>query len=372
MPQGRGSSRKKNKRRPRRPNGHREPMLYHGTTASLAGRIEADGLVPGLDGRVYFTDSLDMAQRYATWAAALASTIPGSALTLAGSKVGAEALALGGQVAVVAHIPRRNLGKLSTEANSTSPPLPWETTVGSGTTYFTENPIPSDRIDGYQVFRVEELDDVAPEAITAESERIARTFRRDNVNPMNFAPKSRSALTDQVPNLGDLLTDSFGNRAGSSWHGTDHALEVAGAAVRILEAGAEADPAVLLAFAVLHDSQRASEGRDPDHGQRAADYALTTDLLNMDDGQLDLLTAALISHDRGETSTDPTIGACWDADRLTLPRVGITPDPDLLSTPQGRTLIGTELPTAETTDWSWIYFRLQVLDVDQPSPAGVA
>lgn len=31
-------------------------------------------------------------------------------------------------------------------------------------------------------------------------------------------------------------------------------------------------------------------------------------------------------------SSDLTIGTSWDADRLHLPRVGITPDPALLST----------------------------------------
>ena len=34
----------------------------------------------------------------------------------------------------------------------------------------------------------------------------------------------------------------------------------------------------------------------------------------------------------GLVSEDPTVGACWDADRLDLPRVGIQPDPALFST----------------------------------------
>jgi hypothetical protein len=35
---------------------------------------------------------------------------------------------------------------------------------------------------------------------------------------------------------------------------------------------------------------------------------------------------------------DPTVGACWDADRLDLPRVGVTVDPRLLSTAAARNL----------------------------------
>lgn len=39
---------------------------------------------------------------------------------------------------------------------------------------------------------------------------------------------------------------------------------------------------------------------------------------------------------RGLTTTNPTIGCCWDADRLDLGRVGIEPDPELMSTDAGR------------------------------------
>lgn len=41
-------------------------------------------------------------------------------------------------------------------------------------------------------------------------------------------------------------------------------------------------------------------------------------------------------HDKGETTTDPTIGCCWDADRLDLGRVGKKPDPAYMSTMLGR------------------------------------
>ncbi len=48
------------------------------------------------------------------------------------------------------------------------------------------------------------------------------------------------------------------------------------------------------------------------------------------------LAHAMRHHDRGQVSDDPLVGTCWDADRLDLPRVGITPDPRLMSTASGQ------------------------------------
>jgi hypothetical protein len=53
---------------------------------------------------------------------------------------------------------------------------------------------------------------------------------------------------------------------------------------------------------------------------------------------MDTLTEALTHHDKGLVSKDPTIGVCWDADRLTLWRLNRQPDPALLSTPAARAL----------------------------------
>jgi len=65
-----------------------------------------------------------------------------------------------------------------------------------------------------------------------------------------------------------------------------------------------------------------------------------------------------VRHDRGEVSDDPTIGACWDADRLTLARLGILPSVGLLSTEAGRKLAphaGGLL--AKPLDWVFAIFR---------------
>lgn len=100
------------------------------------------------------------------------------------------------------------------------------------------------------------------------------------------------------------------------------------------------DSAVVFLFAVLHDTQRLNEFNDPDHGNRAEDVARTMrdqGVVTLTDTQFDLLTLALGDHDRGYAHRQPTVAVCWDADRLTLPRVGIDPDPKLMSSVPART-----------------------------------
>ncbi len=95
---------------------------------------------------------------------------------------------------------------------------------------------------------------------------------------------------------------------------------------------------VALLFAILHDCRRENDGHDPGHGPRAA--ALALDLghepLGITPDELRTLAHAMRHHDRGRVSDDPLVGVCWDSDRLDLMRVGIRPDPALLSTASGR------------------------------------
>jgi uncharacterized protein len=51
---------------------------------------------------------------------------------------------------------------------------------------------------------------------------------------------------------------------------------------------------------------------------------------------LEKLVLACQIHTDGTTSTDATVGVCFDADRLDLGRVGIEPDSELMSTDAGR------------------------------------
>jgi len=45
-----------------------------------------------------------------------------------------------------------------------------------------------------------------------------------------------------------------------------------------------------------------------------------------------MLAAACVRHELGEVTNHPTIGCCWDADRLELSRLHRRPKPELLST----------------------------------------
>ena len=51
---------------------------------------------------------------------------------------------------------------------------------------------------------------------------------------------------------------------------------------------------------------------------------------------MDLLGYAIRHHTGGKVSEDPTIGACWDSERLDLGRVGIIPVGTMMSTRPGK------------------------------------
>lgn len=121
-------------------------------------------------------------------------------------------------------------------------------------------------------------------------------------------------------------------------HGEGHWMRVATVGRRLLGDVPDADAAVVLRFALLHDARRENDGHDPGHGPRAAALVreIGADPLGLSDGQLDLLATACHDHTRAPGSDDPTLAVCFDADRLTLWRVGITPDPAFLSTEPGR------------------------------------
>jgi uncharacterized protein len=126
-----------------------------------------------------------------------------------------------------------------------------------------------------------------------------------------------------------------------SLHGPRHWKAVERNALLLAESTG-ADVLVVRLFAVLHDCKRFSEGRDPDHGPRAAEFAATVrgTHFELDDARFALLTEACAWHDRGRVSGDPTIGTCWDADRLDLVRVGVTPVASLMSTEAGKRAVG--------------------------------
>ncbi len=94
------------------------------------------------------------------------------------------------------------------------------------------------------------------------------------------------------------------------------------------------DPDILRLFALFHDSRRINDHIDPGHGARGARFAesLRGELSSISDEGFDLLCEACEGHTDVIHHADPTIQACWDADRLDLPRVGISPDSKYLNT----------------------------------------
>jgi uncharacterized protein len=137
------------------------------------------------------------------------------------------------------------------------------------------------------------------------------------------------------------VVDERATRRSSYHHGDLHWQAVAHAGLQLLPEVPGCDGEVLFLFALFHDSQRWNEDDDPGHGGRGA--ALARELHDHGSGgfelgeeRLRLLCAACEGHTDGGSSEDPTIGACWDADRLNLWRVGTPPAPRFLSTHAAR------------------------------------
>ncbi|MBN1434417.1 HD domain-containing protein [Candidatus Fermentibacterales bacterium] len=99
-----------------------------------------------------------------------------------------------------------------------------------------------------------------------------------------------------------------------------------------------ADQRVVELFALFHDAGRCSEGADEGHGLRAADLArkLRGGLYVLPDRLFDELYLACARHSEPHVPASVTVMTCWDANRLDLARLGITPDPAMMQTRQAR------------------------------------
>jgi uncharacterized protein len=149
--------------------------------------------------------------------------------------------------------------------------------------------------------------------------------------PPMLPPESQEPLWyDRAGLFADIKRGFVLDWAGH--HGANHWGRVRRHALDIARAR-DADMLVVELFAFLHDSQREDEWRDPKHGDRGAEYAraLQGRFYDLSAKALSQLTHAIRHHSGGEVSTDATIQSCWDADRLDLGRVGITPAAEFLS-----------------------------------------
>lgn len=120
-------------------------------------------------------------------------------------------------------------------------------------------------------------------------------------------------------------------------HGLGHWARVLENGLRLAEQTG-ADPLVVALFAVLHDCRRHNEGTDSGHGRRGGEVVdLIEDFVpDLSEAGGALLRFACAHHTDGTVHDDPTLGTCWDADRLDLGRVGIQPHPKLLCTAAAR------------------------------------
>ncbi|MEE8523417.1 MAG: HD domain-containing protein [Thermoanaerobaculia bacterium] len=96
-----------------------------------------------------------------------------------------------------------------------------------------------------------------------------------------------------------------------------------------------ADVRVVELFALFHDCRRINEGTDPGHGRRGGKLARTlfeAGALELSGVQFVQIHYACEHHTDGLLAADTTVETCWDADRLDLGRVRITPEPRYLCT----------------------------------------
>ena len=147
-------------------------------------------------------------------------------------------------------------------------------------------------------------------------------------------------ISFDINSLRSFCIDRFNRKNLGVIHGVFHWDRVAENGQRLFCPGADMD--VINAFAYLHDVERYDNGRDLQHGERAARVidSIRHDLLGaLSDTQIEKLKRACKQHTTTTKTGDVTIDICFDADRLDLYRVGIKPDPDRMATEAGRRLV---------------------------------
>lgn len=146
-------------------------------------------------------------------------------------------------------------------------------------------------------------------------------------------------MTDEIDfeRLWQRVSEQFHGSNHHSVHGPDHWKRVEQNGL-LLASRTGADTNVVRLFALFHDSRRLNDWTDNGHGARGAAYAaeLRGNLYQLDDAAFRLLEEACIWHTDRDLSDNPTIGTCWDADRLDLERIGVVPHPLFMSTAFGK------------------------------------
>jgi O-acetyl-ADP-ribose deacetylase (regulator of RNase III) len=191
---------------------------------------------------------------------------------------------------------------------------------------------------------LEHLDHIREVRFVVIDKAIKELFEAE-IAEWEFGQEPDTNATEQV--TGRLITPklvaAIRKQYRLSWagiHGARHWARVRKNGLLIAEVtGARTDVVELFSF--LHDSCRQNDGRDPDHGRRAVEFAtrLRGDCFELDDAGFELLCEAMTFHSDGFTDAPATVQACWDADRLDLVRIDIQPTPDRLCTDAARRLL---------------------------------
>ena len=128
--------------------------------------------------------------------------------------------------------------------------------------------------------------------------------------------------------------------APGSIHGEGHWLRVAEFGKYIADKEGLNKHFILL-FVYFHDCMRYNDSIDPNHGLRAAEYLKTFKLddLKINEDERSRLMFACEYHTYEKKTEDKDILACWDSDRLDLPRVGIAVDPKRLFTETAKQIL---------------------------------
>jgi uncharacterized protein len=152
------------------------------------------------------------------------------------------------------------------------------------------------------------------------------------------------------------LIEALRRQFAIDWHG--HHGVAHWSRVRLngkeLASGTEADMHVIELFALFHDSRRMNEHVDDGHGARGFVLAKQWQGKYFDASmtQMDTLEFACIQHSDGVMSGPLTAQICWDADRLDLLRVGITPLAKYLCTPQAKSGAQIERSCKRALAWA--------------------
>lgn len=165
--------------------------------------------------------------------------------------------------------------------------------------------------------------------------------------------------THNLPKIMEAILEGY-RLPQRGHHGVTHWARVMENGLRIAQKNG-ADTEVVTLFALFHDSRRVNERVDSGHGQRGGNFARTLrgSLVHLDDNRFELLYEACRLHTDGLIEANPTIQACWDADRLDLGRVGITPHKRLLCTEEARSMmywahdraVTRHIPTEVLSSW---------------------